>query len=232
MQFYFGWNGHHDTLALLRSCGVSRLLVSYVILRDYAEGRWPGRADLRHLADMDVLVDSGAFSAFRSGHPVTLDEYRAFLDTAQPARYLTLDVIGDWHSTLSNLHRLEQAGYTPIPVWHAQDPWGLLGDLTAVYPLVALGGLVPLRPTVRWSLLRRIFSGPLHPYHGLGIGSPDLLRAFPWTSCDASSWDYGAIFWRSQGWSDKWTPRRQRIERLMQIERDWHTPPIQAMWNI
>ena len=232
MHFYFGWNGHADTLSLLRECGVSRMLVSYAILRDHAEGRWPSRADLSRLADMDILVDSGAFSAFRSGKPVTLDEYRAFLDMSRPERYITLDVIGDWQATLHNCRELESAGYAPIPVWHAQDPWELLRDLTVGYPLVALGGLVPLTPTARSSVLRRIFGEHPHDYHGLGIGSPALLRAFPWASCDSSTWDYDSIFWRVQGWPDKWTPRRRHIERILAVEHTWRAPATQTTWSM
>lgn len=219
-------------MALLQQCGVRRILISYVVLRDYAEGRWPDRARLTQCQGMDVLVDSGAFSAFRSGRPVTLDEYQRFLDGSQPSKYIALDVIGDWRATMDQLRRMEQAGYTPIPVWHAQDPWELLSELVAGYPLVALGGLVPLTPTARMHVLRRVFGAHPHAYHGLGIGSPDWLTAYPWVSADSASWDFSSIFWRSQGWTDKWTPRRRHVERILRVEHVWQHPPIQTTWTL
>lgn len=232
MQFFFGWSGETTKLAVLRDAGAMRLLVSYAILRDHADGPWPDRASLTRLADMDLLIDSGAFSAFRSGKPITLDEYRAFLDFAQPTRFITLDVIGDWRATVDNLRTLEAHGHHPIPVWHPQDPWELLGEMTATYPLIALGGLVPLTPTARWATLRRVFGEHPHAYHGLGIGSPKLLRAFPWASCDSASWDVNSIYWQVQGFTDKWTPRREHIQRLMAVEHTWQTPPVQDTWAI
>lgn len=232
MDFYFGWSGENSKLEVLRDAGASRLLVSYAILRDHADGRWPDRANLARFEDMDVLVDSGAFSAFKSSKPITLDEYRAFLDFAKPTRFITLDVIGDWRATMENLRELEAYGHQPIPVWHPQDPWELLGEMTATYSLVALGGLVPLTPTARRATLRRVFGEHPHAYHDLGIGSPKLLRAFPWASCDSASWDVNSIYWKAQGFTDKWTPRREHIQRLMAVERAWQPPPVQEAWAI
>lgn len=232
MQFFFGWSGENSKLAVLREAGASRLLISYAILRDHADGRWPDRANLARFADMDVLIDSGAFSAFKSGKPISIEEYQAFLDRTHPAQYMNLDVIGDWRATLENQHYLEARGYHPIPVWHPQDPWALLGEMTATYPLIALGGLVPLTPTDRWATLRRVFGEHPHTYHGLGIGSPRTLRAFPWYSCDSASWDVNSIYWKVQGFEDKWTPRREHIQRLMAVERTWQPPPVQDAWAI
>ena len=231
MRHCFGWNGETSKLALLRECGVNRLLVSYAILRDHADGRWPERTDLTRFAGMDLLIDSGAFSAFRSRKPISLDEYRAFLDLQTPQRYITLDVIGDWRATVANLRELENTGYNPIPVWHPQDPWELLGELTSSYSLIALGGLVPLSSTVRASTLRRVFGDYPHAYHGLGIGSPHTLQAYAWASCDSTSWDLNSIFWKVQGWQDKWTPRRRRIRKILDVEQAWQVPPAQATWS-
>lgn len=226
MKFFFGWNGHKDTLLLLREEQVHRIMVSYAIMRDQAEGPKAQRMALQGLDDMDVMVDSGAFSAWRSGLAVNLGEYCEFLSNIGTAQYMALDVMGDWRTTELNRERMEEDGWHPIPVWHPQDPWELLRDLQR-YPVIALGGTVPLSMNQRRSLFTRIWGAYPHAYHGLGVGSVNLLRSYPWYSADASTWDYNAIFWKAQGEPDKWTPRRRTIQRMLRLEQDWHVPLIQ-----
>ena len=231
MKFFFGWNGHKDTLQLLREEQARRLMVSYAIMRDQADGPKSQRMALEGLDGIDVMVDSGAFSAWRSGLGINLEEYCEFLANARPAQYISLDVIGNWRETEMNRSRMEQWGWKPIPVWHPQDPWELLRDLQG-YPLIAVGGTVPLSIRQRRALFTVIWGTYPHAYHGLGVGSADLLRSYAWHSADSATWDYNAIFWRGQGEPDKWTPRRRAVQRMLSLEQEWVTPLFQSQLDL
>ncbi len=62
---------------------------------------------------MRLLIDSGAFTAWRSGKPIDKKDYADFIDnlSIKPWRYFSLDVIGDAKRTQENLDRLIQKGY-------------------------------------------------------------------------------------------------------------------------
>lgn len=149
----------------------------------------------------DLFADSGAYSARAIGADVSLVEYVAWLGRYE--RYLTcyanLDVIGDWEASHANQLRMEAEGLTPIPVWHAGEPWPVLEQLCARYGYVALGGLVGntrqrMATLVKAFRIARVTGTALH---GFGVARWSELTALPWYSTDATNWAsghrYGAI---------------------------------------
>ena len=77
------------------------ILVSYAYARKKID-------EFRLLAsnpNVDLLLDSGAFTAKNVGETILLDDYCKFLDEWKTKifRYLALDVVGDPVSTESNL---------------------------------------------------------------------------------------------------------------------------------
>ncbi len=66
----------------------------------------------RNKDNLRFLLDSGAFTAWKAGKPIALDDYCKFLDTLpfKPWRYFTLDVIGDPKNTLKNRQWIVLAG--------------------------------------------------------------------------------------------------------------------------
>src|SRR5271169_933508 len=66
-----------------------------------------------------ALLDSGAFTAFKQGYQIDINEYCAFLKspTFPIERYFMLDVIGDPKATKKNLEIMLKKGLKPIPVF-------------------------------------------------------------------------------------------------------------------
>ena len=65
---------------------------------------------------VNLMLDSGAFTAFKTGKKIELDNYIAFLkDFGQIAeKYVTLDVIGHRDKTVENYERMVAAGLAPM----------------------------------------------------------------------------------------------------------------------
>jgi len=145
----------------------------------------------------NLFLDSGAYSADKSGKPLDLDTYINFIhdhiDTF--TIYANLDVIGDWQKTWENQKVMESAGLSPIPVHHLEDPMKCL-DWCLEYDYFALGGVAggaTMKDRIRffnkcWDIICDKEGYPQSKVHGFGMASPQLVKQFPWYSIDSSSW--------------------------------------------
>jgi hypothetical protein len=158
--------------------------------------------------DVDLMADSGAFSAFTSGASVTVEEYAAWLVRNAPVINCaaTLDVIGDPDATARNTAQLMELvdGAVPIlPVFHVGSPWPVLESLCAAHPYVMLGGAVHIARTgpqprqwderarvmLRWIVqCHKIAREHGTRLHGLGLTRPPLPEKVPWCTVDSSYW--------------------------------------------
>jgi hypothetical protein len=147
--------------------------------------------------EVDIFIDSGAFSAMTLGAHIDLNEYAAWLTywSKLITTYANLDVIGDPDATLDNQRTLESKGLTPIPVFHTGTPWSYLDYYLESYPYIALGGMVPYakerQRLMPWLINCFKRAGNRSVYHGLGVTSWYTLSNFPWYSVDSSSWGSG-----------------------------------------
>jgi hypothetical protein len=143
----------------------------------------------------EVVLDSGAFTAAKTGERIDLVEFAEWVrsERARDSRVteaFTLDVIGgDWRESLRNTEELHRLGVEVIPVFHVGEPTDVLRALVRDYPKVGLGGAVRYRKRMEWAALcfREVWPARLH---GLGFGET-ALRVLPWHSIDNSSWDFG-----------------------------------------
>ncbi|HKX35118.1 MAG TPA: hypothetical protein VJM79_00430 [Rhizorhapis sp.] len=170
----------------------------------------------------ELMVDSGAFSAWKRGVPVDLDEYIAYLKPYAHLfhSYVNLDVIPgapDRNATPDeieaaaiashkNLRRMHKAGLDPMPVFHYGERFEHLHRLLDDgEPYIGLGGLANATMPQQIHWLDRIFTiitdrdgWPKVKTHGFGVASFDVLKRYPWTTCDATSWAltaaYGSIY--------------------------------------
>lgn len=141
----------------------------------------------------DTFCDSGAFSAKTQGAAVDLDEYAAFVHRHASlfTTVANLDVIGNPEATYANQKRLEGLGLSPLPVFHAGEPFEWLHRyLDEGYKYIALGGLVGYSPARQMPWLVRCFriAGERAVFHGFGLTSWQALSALPWHSVDSSTW--------------------------------------------
>jgi hypothetical protein len=150
---------------------------------------------VRNAGRVRLVVDSGAFTAWKLGRPVRLDDYCRFLDTlpVKPWRYFTLDVIGDPAGSLRNYETMLQRGYRPVPIFTRGEDPSVLDDYYRSSDVVGIGGLVGtpgakgfVNGILRQAADRRV--------HLLGFTQFDYLKYYKPYMCDASSWGSGARF--------------------------------------
>jgi hypothetical protein len=150
-------------------------------------------------APADLFLDSGGFSAWSKGASVDLTEYIEFVkrSAGRWSIVATLDVIGDAAATAANTHRMldELPGEPVYPVFHVGSDWKWLQYWVDRSPRICLGGMVPYtgRPKVIRSWLHKCFQiiPPGTQVHGLGLTVLPMLRLYPLTSVDSSSWVVG-----------------------------------------
>lgn len=139
--------------------------------------------------DLRIVIDSGAFTAWKLGKPIALDDYCRFLETLpfEPWRYFTLDVIGDPEGTLRNYETMLGRGFRPIPIFTRGEDPSVLEDYYRTSDLVGVGGLVGTRGNKDFvnGIMRQIAGRKVHL---LGFTRLDYIKAYRPYMCDASSW--------------------------------------------
>lgn len=144
--------------------------------------------------DVKVFADSGAFSGSMQGLDVSLDDYVAWLhaNAEHLEAYAALDIIGNAEQTKANQAEMERQGLTPLPVFHVGSDWKHLEAMIERYEYIALGGMVPwvkARAKLGAWIKRCFAKGKATTrFHGFGMTTWALVRAFPWASVDSSSW--------------------------------------------
>lgn len=152
----------------------------------------------------DLLIDSGAFTAFTKGDQIDKGDYCDWL--AKESRFINhaaaLDVIGDWRASARNyewmLNRLGDRVHV-VPAWHLGSPHEELERLCKEADYVAIGGCVPyakqpkvlMRHLIQAHKIARKHGTKLH---GLGITGKESMVRLPWHSVDSSSWQSGHRF--------------------------------------
>ena len=143
---------------------------------------------------VEIFLDSGAYSVFKSRQVVSLDSYIKFIHRFGKyfSTYANLDVIGDVKGTLRNQKEMEKQGLVPLPCFHSGEPLKYLHYYIDNYPYFALGGVAGKLKGADAisSWLDQIFSwvGDKTKVHGFGITSVKLMLRYPWFSVDSTSW--------------------------------------------
>lgn len=137
-----------------------------------------------------VLIDSGAFTAYKSGKPIQLDDYCKFLENIpiRPWGYFTLDVIGQPDATMKNYREMLRRGFEPIPIFTRGTDPAVLDEYYQTSDVVGIGGLV------RTPRNRAFVNGIMahvgdRKVHLLGFSDIPFLKQYRTFSCDSSGWD-------------------------------------------
>jgi hypothetical protein len=141
-----------------------------------------------------LVIDSGAFTAYASGKPITLDGYCGFLADLPVTlwRYFALDVIGDQAASRANYYTMRERGLTPIPVVTraGREAFDLADEYWRSTDIVAFGGLAGTahafdrRPYVK-AVLEHAAGRDLHL---LGFSSLDWIAHYRPYMADSGSW--------------------------------------------
>ena len=175
---------------LIQECGAKRFLTAYPIMND----KWV--EDYLELKsqhpDLDLFVDSGAYSVMMQGAAIDIQDYIKFLKQWGHAFdvYACLDEIGSAEGTWENQLRMEDAGLNPLCCFHQGEDFKHLERIRDKHKYFAVGGVASGGTTnealVPW--FKDIFDlCPESQIHGFGLFAPDRLQ-FPWASVDSTFW--------------------------------------------
>ena len=143
------------------------------------------------------VLDSGAFTAWKSGKPIVLDDYCRFIETLpfRPWKYFALDVIGDPEATMKNYQIMLDRGLTPIPIFTRGDDIKVIDEYYKTSDVVGLGGLVgtPGNKGYVKSIMRVIGNRKVH---WLGFTNFNFIHHYKPYMCDSSSFAAGVRYAR------------------------------------
>jgi hypothetical protein len=157
-----------------------------------------------------MLIDSGAYSAWRLKKPVNLDQYCDFLKANLDwiNGYVNMDVIIPEDpekaaaAGFENFKCMRRKGLNPIPVVHAGEDikWtyryldakcdylGISSSMLGHRP----GGMADDWYAEVWSHLVDSQGNPIVKTHAFGEGRQEAMQRFPWYSADSASWIYAS----------------------------------------
>lgn len=132
MKFYFSGIASAEEFTLLQEAGIQRLLVDPT---DLPNIQWQ--------EGLEVVLDSGAYRAFRGGKSIDVDSYLEVARSQPFTLVVAPDVIGDMDQTLKHWHRVKDNALPLLPVWQWGADESILTQLLDEAPLVGIGGCVP-----------------------------------------------------------------------------------------
>jgi hypothetical protein len=164
-----------------------------------------------------VFLDSGAFSAYTLGVELSVKEYVDYIVRNRDIIRVengnlmasVLDGIGDPLQTYRNQMEMEARfkedhglNLKPLPCFHAGEDERYLEHYVRNYDYITLGGMVGSSTAQLMVWLDRMWDryltdgsgNPRCKVHGFGITAVPIMEAYPWYSCDSSSWIQSAAF--------------------------------------
>jgi hypothetical protein len=142
-----------------------------------------------HGDNIRFLLDSGAFTAWKTGKEVKLDDYCKFVESlpVKPWRYFTLDVIGNAEATFKNYETMLKRGFKPVPIFTRGEKVDMIDEYYKTAEVVGVGGLVGTAGNKGFvnGLMKRIGT---RRCHWLGFTSLPFLKHYHPYMCDSSSW--------------------------------------------
>jgi len=198
-----------------------------------------------NLHSIRFLLDSGAFTAWRAGSSIKLDDYCRFLETIpfKPWRYFALDVVGKPDATRRNYETMLKRGFTPVPVFTRGEDIKEIERYYKTSEVIAVGGLVGTAGNRGFinGIMKKIGKRRVH---WLGFTSLPFLKAYRPYMCDTSSWESGARYatWRlyagrgrliqvSKAMFQKSAPKREILDTLATYGVDPYALRIDKNWS-
>lgn len=208
------------------------------------------------MKEVELFLDSGAFSAWNQGVTIRVEDYISFVKKYRKSisLYAVLDVIGDAEGTWRNQKIMEDAGLCPLPCFHFGEPLKYLERYVREYDYIAIGGLAKkgARPEM-FEFLDRCFDVicddkgmPQTRVHGFAVTSLKAMRRYPWYSVDSTTWllvsRMGSILVPYKLSSGEWdyletlpgrTTRKVAVSTISPISGvpDMHISTVSSQWQ-
>lgn len=190
MKLYFAGCQVKEMQNAARICGVKNILVSYYYLNE----------NLKEFVEsfgykINLMLDSGGFSVRNSDEKIDINDYIAFIkrNSKYIKHYFVLDNKREnLEQTKANLKLMEDAGLSPIPIYHTDEPFDYFTELCQRYDYVGVGGAAKNYANI-------FFMAEYHniKIHLLGNTSYKTLARYMPHSADSVSWCsgcYGHIY--------------------------------------
>lgn len=110
--------------------------------------------------------------------------------------YVSLDIIFNAKASWEMQKYMESCGLMPVPVFHQGEDWKYLKRYVDNYEYIGLGGLAQnasARSYIRFAdeafkIICDSRGRPKVKVHGFAMTSAQLMKRYPWYSCDSSTW--------------------------------------------
>ena len=176
-------------------------MINVVIARPYLKAK--GNAKLILRDDVNLLLDSGAFTDHAKGVEYPVAEYIELVRRMQGMPclrgYFVLDKVGHREGTLKNLAIMRDAGLDPIPIWTpsmTRDDYAMLQETSE---FVGIGGDQVVDDQRKyWHWVMKDLIQPGDKVHLLGMGREDVIYEHSPFSVDASNHTNTARYGKSQ----------------------------------
>ena len=152
---------------------------------------------------MNLMLDSGAFSAFTQKKEIDINKYCEFILNNQQYidKSVNLDVINPQDpevaaaAGMDNFLAMLDKGITAMPVFHARESWKWLDQMLSLTDYIGLSGTslvsqVEDRAWHRliWSYVTDRDGYPIAKFHSFGNTSEYMLLTMPFYSADSATW--------------------------------------------
>jgi hypothetical protein len=138
---------------------------------------------------LGYMLDSGAFSAWKSGKPTDID---ALIEEAKRPPWtevVGLDVIGSAEGTRRNMDTMRARGCAAMPVFHHGDPMEFLDYYCEHWDKVGISCRFGESRAESVRFVEQCFARAWpHRFHSFGWTEPAMLRSVPFHSADSSTW--------------------------------------------
>ena len=114
--------------------------------------------------------------------------------------YVTLDIINNPEESWRITEYMESCGLMPMPVFHNGEDICWLEKMVERYPYIGISGLgqditkAKFKPfgDACFKVICDRHGRPKCQVHGFAMGTPEILKMYPWYSADQSTWTYMA----------------------------------------
>lgn len=200
-------------LEALQEVKPPRLLLSYYYFRNK-----PLKDYLERLGyKPEIILDSGAWSAFSKGKGIALTDYMRYIEENKEwiNMFFSLDVMNDSQLSYRYWQIMRERGFKAIPVYHYGSPEMFLDLYANQTDFIGLGGTVPIKDKNAVSEWVRMISWqyPEVKFHLLGSSSRKILDHCDIYSVDSSTWFMMAINGKPQ--EIKGNSREMKIQRAI-----------------
>lgn len=145
-----------------------------------------------------LMLDSGAYSAWRKGKVIDIDKYIEFIKEFGHLFEIcvNLDVIGDGKASYQNWMYLKRNGVHTMPVYHIGTDIKWLEKYLRKTDYIGLGAIANLSSVRRIKGLSEVWEKYLvdpvtklatHKVHGMGLTAINIIERYPWYSVDSVS---------------------------------------------